>query len=137
MTPWIQASASWLFFCAVLAGVQVGAEETGTQQSAKVKVELWMAEVDLTKLRALEATSEYLDENSQPRIVKIADIFEGREQDAPLLQRPDELLAVLCRAGVARVLASPKLVTLNGRKASLNVGGTKVEVTPQTENEHE
>ncbi len=89
-----------------------------------------MAEVDVAKLSALDLTCEHLNADGQPCKVKVFDVLAGDERDAPLLQRPDELLTLLRRAGVARVLSEPKIKTLSGRKASIEVGGSKLNATP-------
>lgn len=132
----------FLAFCFVAVASLVGAplsaeDHQPGEPRAKVQIELWMAELDFAKLRALNLTWDNFDENGQSQTTKILDILEGKEKNAALLQQPGALLDLLRRAGVAHIFAEPTLVTLCGRKATLEAGPTKLEVTPQLKGENE
>jgi hypothetical protein len=121
-----------LLFCGcLLALVRQGwAEDEPAKAKAKVQVQAWMAEIDVAKLRTLNLTCEHVQADGERHTVRITDCLEGKEKDAPILQRPDELLALMRDAGVARVLAEPTVVTLDGREALLETGNTKLQTTP-------
>jgi hypothetical protein len=122
--------APFLFGCLLAIAIQSRAEDQPTRSKTVVQIELWMAELNVAKLRTLDLTCEYLDADGQSRKTKVIDVLEGKANDAPILQHPDKLLAVLRGAGVARVFCEPTLATLSGRKASLAVGGSKFDATP-------
>jgi hypothetical protein len=123
-------AASILFGAIFALAIQSRAEEQSTPSKSVVKIELWMFELDVAKLRRLDLTSEQLDADGQSRSIKIIDAFEGKANDAPILQKPDQLLALLRSIGVARVLFEPALATTSGRKASFDIGRSKLTATP-------
>src|SRR2546423_2872450 len=106
------------------------AQDQPVPPKTAVKIELWMIKLDVAKLRKLDLTYEQFDLDGKSRKVKIVDVFEGKANDAPILQRPDQLIALLRDAGVVQVLCEPTLATLGGQKASLVVGRSKVDATP-------
>jgi hypothetical protein len=124
-----------LFSCCILVPAPPShAQEPAAPPKTVVKIELWLFELDVAKLRRLDLTSEQLGPDGQSETVKIIDVLEGKEKRSPILQRPDDLLTLLRNAGVARVLCEPIFATLGGRKASLAVGGTnhgtRIDATP-------
>jgi hypothetical protein len=137
----IGTKALFVYICLLAFTGHSRADDPRSDAQTKVQIELWMAEVDLGKLRALNLTYDHRGDDGQLRQVRIADVLEGKEKDAPILQSPDKLLRLLREAGVARVLAEPTLVTTAGRKAQFEVRskkqiasspflGTRVEATP-------
>lgn len=127
-----QASAlRWLFFCATcISALNLRAQEP----KQFVVIETWVATIDLPKLHALNFTWDQVGTDGQIRTIKIADILEGKANNAQILQQPEELLNLLRQAGVARVLAEPKVATVSGRTATLEIGrpenAVKIEATP-------
>jgi hypothetical protein len=119
----------WLFCCAICLTTLQG---YGQERPPKtfVKIELWMMEVDFTKLRSLDLTCDELGDDGQKRSYKVADMLEGKAKDAAILQKPEELLKLLRHTEVVTELANPTVATLLGRKASLVVGGLKFDTTP-------
>jgi len=127
------SSLRWLFYCAIcFATLELRAQEP----KQVIVVESWIAAIDFQKLRALDLTWDQVNANGQPRSLKIAEVLEGKADNAAILQQPDELLKLLQRAGVARVLAEPKMATVSGQKATLEIGDPdsrlKLEATPIT-----
>ncbi len=130
--PHSQALCIASILCGAIFAVAIPshAVEPLLTEKTVVKIELWMFELDIAKLRKLDLTSEQLDADGQSRSIKLIDVFEGKANDAPILQKPDQLLALLRHTGVARVLFEPTLATTSGRKASFDIGRSKLTATP-------
>jgi hypothetical protein len=123
---------SWLFCCAVLlrlTEISIG-DDAAPVAPHKVVVELKVIELNTTKLRRLgfdwqQITPSGVKHNSADPLTAsihdggvVADGFAG-------------FLEALRQNDLARVLAEPTLVTLDGRTASFDVGGyTKLDILP-------
>lgn len=113
-----------LFAAALLAcAAQIRAAEPAATKKQFVTVELTVYEVSVTKLRALgfdwDASSPGKPAADRTDVLKSA----SGKQLAGFLQ-------ALKQNGLANVVSEPKLMTLSGRPASLEVGPTRLQVTP-------
>ena len=126
----LQASRlCWLFLCSIaLSGMALGQDPP-----PKITVRLWVVEVETDKLRNLGFDWSQITSNGEIKttpVVAAGDIaIAGNwKTDARGFRG---FLEALEHNSLARTLSEPTIVTLSGRKATLEIGQqTKFEATP-------
>jgi Flp pilus assembly secretin CpaC len=130
---------SWLFYCAlVFIPSLTGWSEEPTDELQKTTpkpapkrllIELKVIEVNLDKMKKLGFEWSRLTTDGSKQF--------SAEQLVPLIKdhaipadQFDGFLRALHHNGLARVIAEPTLITLDGRPASLVVGPTRLDVVP-------
>jgi hypothetical protein len=132
------ASKCWLLLCALCivlpAAKPVVAAEPAGEPPQRVKIELWLAEISVDKIRKVNFEWESLRTAGATR-VDLADVFTSLEKAqgaADFLpgEGLTDLLGMLEKYQLAHILAQPTLTTQSGRYASFETGPVKLEATP-------
>jgi Flp pilus assembly secretin CpaC len=127
---WPASHFMWLFVCALFAtyGTASRGEESLRPAPAKLVVEVKVVEVNIDKLKGLgfdwtRLTPTGIEHTAVDRLPKI----DGR----PItVEELNGFLEALRQNNLARVLAEPTLVTLDGRPASISIGDTQLDIVP-------